>query len=343
MKKIRSALLIIFATALMAVSLCIGVSADTEGAASGTVIDETVNLINANKNQRGSGYFWDNPNDTLTITNMKIDTASSYGLRFPDGARLVLEGDNVIKASYCALSTEGNLTVEGKGTLTLISDTYGIIISSSDMNKTLSFYSGSVVINAGGDGIFSENAIVTQNKGADIDITAGAESYAVNTRQIKLLGGEFTSNAPLYARDIKISEMKLSITANRAAISIKDAAEDKPYEDLSMSKISIKAGDSEDALSSVDSYNGENCISTKIKNEYTATSLFLEIFGVKAPGYLDFIFIGIIIIAVAAIIATPYIKHKMSLAEVEAKKAAAREEEKQNRKATLGDKNEEKK
>lgn len=343
MKRIRLSVISVLTIIFIISSMCVvsfadtatTTSAPTEKTSENGVILETVNLVYANKNMRGSGYFWDNINDTLTITNMTIDTTDSYGLRIPADATLVLEGKNTIRASKCALSLEGNLTVKGTGSLTLYSDGYGINASATDMNKKLTFKEGSVTINSEGDGIYSENAIISQNNKAKLEINVGAaDAYAINARQVKLLGGTFKSDASIYSRDIKVSNIALDIESSMPAFIINGAAEGAPYEKVKLTDVSIKAGDASASLSKADAYNGEKCVSTKAHKEYTKTSMFLEIFGVsiKGTGYLDFVLIGVAILLVAAFIATPYIKNKKSLSEVEAAKAAAREEEKQNRK-----------
>ena len=298
----------------------------------GGVIIETVNLINANKNQRGTGLFWHNPSDTLTITNMTIDTPDNYGLRLPDGATLVLEGNNTIKASQFALSVEGNLTIRGKGTLTLISGDKGIVVSTLNVNKKLTVIEGKLTINSEGDGIYTENAIITQNDRAKVEINTKGGAYAINARQIKLLGGEYKSNASLYGEDIKLMTVKLDIASDKAAFIIKGADADAPYAKLSINDIAMKAGSDGASLTEVESYGGESVITAKVKKVNTKTSAFLELFGVKIPGsnWLDLVLIILVIVVVAVFIATPYIKNYRSKGDVAAKIAAAREEEKLN-------------
>ena len=298
----------------------------------GGVIIETVNLINANKNQRGTGLFWHNPSDTLTITNMTIDTPDNYGLRLPDGATLVLEGNNTIKASQFALSVEGNLTIRGKGTLTLISGDKGIVVSTLNVNKKLTVIEGKLTINSEGDGIYTENAIITQNDRAKVEINTKGGAYAINARQIKLLGGEYKSNASLYGEDIKLMTVKLDIASDKAAFIIKGADADAPYAKLSINDIAMKAGSDGASLTEVESYGGESVITAKVKKVNTKTSAFLELFGVKIPGsnWLDLVLIILVIVVVAVFIATPYIKNYRSKGDSAAKIAAAREEEKLN-------------
>ena len=303
------------------------------------VILETVNLIFTNRNKKGAGYSWDNINKTMTLTNATIDTTDSYGLRLPEDCTLVLEGKNIIRASGCALSLEGNLTVKGSGSLTLHSDGYGINASSTDMNKKLTFVSGSVTVNSKGDGIYSEYAQVTQNDRAKLEINAGEGAYAVNARQVKLLGGSFKSNASVFSRDIKVADIKLNITSSASAFIIDGASDDAPYEKIKLSDVKLTAGESESAASLCESYSGQKYVSTTPHKKYTKASLALEwITGkeISGTGYVDFILIGVGVLVVGAFIATPYILNKKDKQKIEAAKAAAREEEKRNLKEING-------
>ena len=343
MKKTRLALSILLA-ALMAfcVMSVAAYGADTtatttssqditfETSESGVVVN-TVNLINARKNQHGPGIEWHNPTDTLTLTNATIDTADNYGLRLPEGATIVLEGNNTIRASKVALSTEGALTIKGKGKLTLVSDDVGILVSTLNNNKRLTVVGGNIVINAGGVGISSENAIVNQSEKANVEINTTGGAYAIDARQIKLLGGKFKSNASLYGEDIKIMTVSLDITSDKAAFIIKGT---DTYDKVSIKDVQMKGGADASALSDIDSYGGQNCITAKTKKVNTKTSAFLELFGVKIPGsnWLDFVLIGVVVLIVAAFIATPYIKNYREKEKIASKIAAAREEEKNNMK-----------
>ncbi len=312
---------------------------ETEKTSDAGVILECVNLVYVNKNKRGSGYVWDNINDTLTLTNMTIDTTDGYGLRLPADCTLVLEGKNTIRASKCALSLEGDLTVKGSGSLTLHSEGYGINASSTDMNKKLTFRDGSVTVNSTGDGIFSEYAIVTQNGKAKLEINSGA--YAINARQVKLLGGSFTSNSSIISNDIKISNINLNISSSSPAFIIDGAAQETLYAKVKLTDVKITAGESKDLAEQADAYNGQKHISTTPYKKYTKSSLALEwITGkeISGTGYIDFVLLGIGVLIVAAFIATPYILNKKERAKVEAAKAAAREEEKQNIKAANAEK-----
>ncbi len=301
-----------------------------ETSESGVVVG-TVNLINVSKNQHGPGIEWHNPSDTLTLTNMTIDTADNYGLRLPDGATIVLEGNNTIRASKVALSTEGNLTVKGKGKLTLISDDIGILVSTLNNNNRLTVVGGDITINSVGVGIYCENAIVNQSDKANIEIKTTDGAYAIDARQIKLLGGKFASNASLLGEDIKLMTVNLNITSDKAAFIIDGATS---YEKVSIKDVKMKGGADGSSLSDIDVYNGENSISTKAKKVNTKTSAFLELFGVKIPGsnWLDFALIGLVILIVAAFIAIPYIKNYREKDKIASKIAKAREEEKQNMK-----------
>ncbi len=340
MRKISVISTVILAVMLFLSLSVLPLSADTAQTAEVTektengVILETVNLTFIKKNKKGEGYYWDNINNTLTLTNLTIDTSDNFGLRLPEDCTLVLEGKNIIRASDCALSLEGNLTVRGKGSLTLYSDNYGIRAYSTDMNKKLTFKEGSININSAGDGIYSEYVVVTQNDKAKLDINTGEGAYSVNARQVKLLGGSFTANSSIFSRDIKVSNIKLSITSAASAFIINGASEGN-YEKLKLSNVKITSGESEGTLKEAETYNGEKCIFTVPHKKYTKASLVLEwIIGkeISGTGYIDFVLIALGILIVGVFIATPYIKNKRDKQKIEAAKAAAREEEKLNMK-----------
>ncbi len=307
----------------------------TEKTSDNGVILETVNLVYVNKNKRGAGYVWDNINDTLTLTNATIDTTDGYGLRLPEDCTLVLEGKNTIRASKCALSLEGNLTVKGSGSLALFSDGYGINASSTDMNKKLTFREGTVTVNSASDGIYSEYAVVTQNGKAKLEINAGEGAYAVNARQVKLLGGSFAASSSIFSKDIKVSNVKLSISSSAPAFIIDGAKADAPYEKVKLTNVKLTAGDAEGSAQSAEEYSGQCYVATSPYKKYTKASLALEwITGeeISGTGYIDFVLIGVGILILAAFIATPYIRNKKEKQKIEAVKAAAREEEKRNMK-----------
>ncbi len=345
----KTAFLSILLTAVMLLSslVALPVSAsqttmkadETEKTSDNGVILETVNLVYVNKNKRGAGYYWDNINDTLTLTNATIDTTDNYGLRLPADCTLVLEGNNTIRASGCALALEGNLTVRGKGSLTLHSDGYGINASAFDMNKKLTFKEGTVTINSAGDGIYSENAVVTQNEKAKLEINSSA--YAINARQVKLLGGSFKANSSVFAMDIKISDIKLSIASNSPAFIIDGASEEAPFENIRFTDVKLTAGDAEGDSQSTETYSGQKYVSAAPHKKYTKASLALEwITGkeIAGTGYIDFVLIGVGVLILAAFIATPYILNRREKSKVEEAKAKAREEEKRNMKEANAEK-----
>ncbi len=316
------------------------VGAFAAGESSGNVILETVNLIYVKKNETGTGWSWANRTDTFTMTNLCIDTDDQYGLRLPAGATVVLEGNNVISAKYCAMSIEGDVTFTGSGTLTLKSDSYGMIATNSNQNKKVIFDSGKINIECGTDGIYTQNMVVSQIDKANINVTTREGGNAVNARQVKLLGGKFTANAPIKAKDVKISNLALSLTCTSPAIVIDNANADDPYAKISFTSVALRGGASADEISDISDYAGEYCLSAKVKKEYTATSLF---FGDSVAGYWDFVAIAVAILIIAAVIATPYIKHKNAIKKVEAAKAAAREEEEKFREQRMQEKYEKKK
>lgn len=65
------------------------------------------------------GWSWDCKTLTLTLNNCRIKTKESYGLIVPDGTKVVISGKNTISSERVALWCNGNMVIEGTGTLNL--------------------------------------------------------------------------------------------------------------------------------------------------------------------------------------------------------------------------------
>ncbi|MBR3639189.1 MAG: hypothetical protein IKN50_01135, partial [Clostridia bacterium] len=56
-------------------------------------LGETIDLSYVRQNESGQGYRWDNINDVLYLTDLKLSTAADFGIKLPAGATVVVEGD----------------------------------------------------------------------------------------------------------------------------------------------------------------------------------------------------------------------------------------------------------
>lgn len=298
--KLAGALL---ALAVTAVLLTVGASA--------AAITETVNMMQVNQNTPGDGYYWHNPTDTMTLTNVNIDTASEFGLKMPDGSKLVLEGKNYIKAASAALFCEGKLTISGSGSLTLVSDGVGILVNTTNEDYSMRVISGSIEIRSGGIGVKSDYATVSFAD-CSADIESGGEAVAA---RILLIGGckSFKANNTLKAG------YKLSISASALDVSAPGKALDVPA-NFTMNEVSLKTG-ATGALADAESYNGEQAIKT-VSTASTITPSVL--FGPNVSIAADIIVIIVFLAIVAAVVAVPIVRYRRRVAAIKAANKAAK-------------------
>lgn len=71
-------------------------------------------------NDTGEGYSWDSASKTLTLTNYNMtEPCNDTAIILPDGAKLVLNGENTLKSKNGALiDAKGTLEISGTGSLT---------------------------------------------------------------------------------------------------------------------------------------------------------------------------------------------------------------------------------
>ncbi len=268
----------------------------------------TVNLIGINKSESGSGYKWNNYDSILTLDGLNIETKDDYGLKIPDGATVVLKGDNYIEAKKAAVLIEAKVVFKGSGTLTLVSE-IGIFCSSVDKTDSLSILGGTYKIKSSGVGIVSDFHRVSFSNSKLTFKTSG--EYAVKAQSITT-GAKtvIKADAPLYGKD-KILIESSSITVNTDS---KALISDNP---VTFSKVTLKAGDSAKSLSKIDlekaSYDGQKCIKTISKYDGQKKSLF---FGDGVPRYVDVIvlILGIGGLVAAVVVPVLYKKKKAMLA-----------------------------
>lgn len=281
-------------------------------------ITETVNATLFIRNTQGSGYYWDNKTDTLTLDDLYITTTNEYGLKVPAGATVILKGDSYIKASRAALALAGTATFKGNGSLTLVSDDMGIYCYSTDKTSVIRFLDGTYEITAGGDGITSTHSALSF---VDGKWTITADAHAMNGTDLKLYGGKISAKGAIHASvSLDVQAITLSVTADQSALSCDKA--------LKITDVSVSAGANAGALTKTDEYAGENCVSLKSTRSGAGESIF---FGENAPKAVDYIVLIVILGLIVAGIAVPYVrahkKAKIALAaaaEAEAEAEAAR-------------------
>ena len=252
-------------------------------------ITKSINLTNPRMNMTGAGYAWMNLDKTLTLDGLYIDTSDEYGMRIPDGATVILKGNNYIRAASYAMGIPGNVTFKGNGTLTLVGGDSGLYFYSTDDTTIARIMGGNFKITAGGVGIQSEYTTLSVTKGTfDIDVPA-KDGLAILGRTLKLHGGKFTAQGPITAsQNLEIRAANLSVAADRAALSANRK--------LTLKDVSLSVGNTADDLRKADGYNGENCIRVKSAANLLGESV---LFGETVPMFADIL----VIVALAALVA----------------------------------------
>ena len=266
-------------------------------------ITKSISLTNPRMNMTGAGYAWMNLDKTLTLDGLYIDTSDEYGMRIPDGATVILKGNNYIRAASYAMGIPSNVTFKGNGTLTLVGGDAGLYFYSTDDTTIARIMGGNFKITAGGVGIRSEYTTLSVTKGTfDIDALA-KDGVAILGRTLKLHGGKFTAQGPITAsQNLEIRAANLSVVADRAALSANRK--------LTLKDISLSVGDTADDLRKADSYNGENCIRVKSAANLLGESV---LFGETVPMFADILVIFALAALVAAGIGLPLLRaHRRS-------------------------------
>ena len=289
-------------------------------------LTEGVSILNPRQNMRGEGYFWDNPKDTLTLSDLRIDTEDEYGLKITDGATVILKGDNRIKATKAALYIGGNVIFRGNGTLTLEGGETGILCNSTNNSDKLSITSGTFNVRGGTDAVKAEYSKVAMSGSAVLNLKAG-KGYAANVRELIMSAGVTVDTQGYSSYSMLIQGANLTVSSDKAAL-LSDGT-------LKLESMKIKAGDSSSSLSDIAEYSGEKAI-TAVSTLDTRTKSIL--FGDRYPVAVDIILLIAVIAALAAAVVVPIVVRKkkaaavieqVKLAEAEAKKL--KKEAKKNR------------
>ena len=80
-------------------------------------------LLNAAKKEGVADSVWDSNTNTLTLNGVDFTTTAATAVKLPDGAIIVLNGENTIKGGNsnsdhcCGIDAPGKLTIQGLGTL----------------------------------------------------------------------------------------------------------------------------------------------------------------------------------------------------------------------------------
>ena len=283
-------------------------------------LSQGVTLLNPKQHVHGDGYQWDNLTDTLTLDGLNIDTKDEYGLKIPDGATVILKGDNYIRATKAALYIGGNVIIRGSGSLKLVGGDYGVFCNSVNNSHKLSITSGKITISSHKSGIFAEFSKVSL-AGANVKIHSNGE-YAVNVREFSTsAGSKLEADSTIFASySMSIQATNLFVQSDKSALEVKSDKE------INLANMSIKTGDSLSNLTQADKYSGEKAIaSSSTFDDRTKSILFGENYSIA----IDIIvLIFVLALLTSAIVVPPIIRkkraEKIMLRQIEVEKEQKR-------------------
>lgn len=257
-------------------------------------ITTTLNIAQANKNQRGHGYEWHNRTDVLDLNGLYLDTTNDYGLRLPKDCTVNITGTNYIKASKYALSCAGTVVFKGSGKLILDAGEAGIFIYTEVGTDKVRLLEGEYEIHSAKYGVLSTAADFSFVDGKMTITVDDADGAAVSGRIVNLLGGTFTANNAVEASHmLTVKGINLDVNANRAAFSSKN---------LTVSDIALTADGA-----SIAEYAGQSSVKGTSTLKRVRTSV---IFGENVNGAIDYVCLVVLLCGIAAAVIVPILRHK---------------------------------
>lgn len=257
-------------------------------------ITTTLNIAQANKNQRGHGYEWHNRTDVLDLNGLYLDTTNDYGLRLPKDCTVNITGTNYIKASKYALSCAGTVVFKGSGKLILDAGEAGIFIYTEVGTEKVRLLEGEYEIHSAKYGVLSTAADFSFVDGKMTITVDNENGAAVSGRIVNLLGGTFTANSAVEASHmLTVKGINLDVNANRAAFSSKN---------LTVSDIALTADGA-----SIAEYAGQSSVKGTSTLKRVRTSV---IFGENVNGAIDYVCLVVLLCGIAAAVIVPILRHK---------------------------------
>ncbi len=286
---------------IIAITIFVLLSIPQYAAETNETITSTINLINVTKNESGPGYYWANRTDTLTLTNLNIDTKDDYGFKIPKDATVILEGTNTITAGKYALLCSGNTTFKGSGSLALKGGEIGLYSNLNDERARIMILDGTYNIEGGEYGIRSKFIPFVISGGIHI-ISGGINS--INARSVKLGHSIITAKGGILSeRDLTLNALDLVVNSDNQALIYGTVSGS-----LSISEMDIKTGSVSENLADAENYNGEAAFSSISTYKKVATSV---IFGQNYPAALDWILLVLMVLITSSAIGIPvYLRYK---------------------------------
>ena len=269
-------------------------------AAKDNTITSSINLAMTNDNLRGAGYKWENLDDTLVLSGIRLVTNDSYGIKFHSNVTVKLTGDNYISAKDYALHCLGSITFEGTGTLTLVSGDSAIHISASEaMTDTIRFRSGTYDIKGGNYVIYSDTATLAST-GANIK--AEGSKGAIRVKNATFSGGTVKTTGSIHA----LADLTIAFTSVEAVSTTDPALYAARKLDIQAKRVT--AGETLNGLMQIEKYTSEKAVKLTANSAKGTRS---TLFGDKFPAFVDYLVFIFLILLVVALIGIPaFIKYK---------------------------------
>lgn len=269
-------------------------------AAKDNTVTSSINLAMTNDNLRGAGYRWENLDDTLILSGIRLVTDDSYGIKFHSNVTVKLTGDNYISAKDYALHCLGSITFEGTGTLTLVAGDSAIHISASEaMTDTIRFRSGTYDLRGGNYGVYSDTATFASN-GANIK--AEGSKGAIRVKNATFSGGSVKANGGISA----LVDLTIAFTSVEAVSTNSPALYGARNLDIQAKRVT--AGETLNGLIEIDKYTSEKAVKLTANSAKGTRS---TLFGDKFPAFVDYLVFIFLILLVGALIGIPaFIKYK---------------------------------
>ena len=231
---------------LLALAMVVGMlpiaalAAGSESATADFVSNPTTALALLNAAKTGTAdSTWDNDTKTLTLGGVNFETTADTALKLPDGAKIVLNGENTIKGGDAATGDcygiygEGSLTIHGTGTLNVTSGTAGNLSFGIHAQNSVTINSGAVTATGGAApnnqsfGIRALNNDLTINGGTvtatGVDAKYSSNGLWAGNGNVVIRGGEVEAesgrvmgvgaSSGIYAKNVGINNTGTIVTA----------------------------------------------------------------------------------------------------------------------------------
>lgn len=314
MKRIFAPIITLLVSLLLLFIPCSLVPLTTQAAE----LNNGISLLQIDQNASGAGYSWDNINRVLTLDGIDLVTADDYGFKIPANATVIIKGKNRIEATKAAIYIQGDVRFRGSGSLTL-SGEYGFLCNGTNTSQKVTFSEGTYRFSGTKVAIKSDAQKVYLGGG---NFTLDGDEVAIDAREI-ITGGNVSVDAvgsfsASYAMTLEAAD--LSILSTQAALITPK---------LTIANMTLRVGESEGALTKVDSYNGEKCLVTKSTFDDSAKSF---LFGESVPFFVDvLVLIAFLILLVSAVLVPLLLKKKRAKIAIAARDTAAAEREAQRK------------